>query len=154
MVVVRFKEMVAECGSIISVRIQLACAACCGAVLLLKSLPHFILSYPLDDLNCLSFMRLSIALVAALAAVPATAGPVRERSLQSILSGLLDHQEFVGGLFGNVIQDVAEELGSAKDRSQKVVDGARRFVDGAERTVERWVQDGRDYIKQNDLICE
>lgn len=154
MVVVRFKEMVAECGSIISVRVQLACAACCGAVLLLKSLPHFTLSYPLDDLNCLSFMRLSIALAAALAAVPATAGPVRERSLQSILSGLLDHQEFVGGLFGNVIQDVAEELGSAKDRSQKVVDGARRIIDDAGRTVERWVQDGRDYIKQNDLICE
>lgn len=148
--------MVAKCGFHKRVRVQLACAACCGAlrVLLLNPPTSLFHCYPLDDLNCLSFMRLSIALAAALAAVPATAGPVRERSLQSILSGLLDHQEFVGGLFGNVIQDVAEELGSAKDRSQKVVDGARRIIDGAGRTVERWVQDGRDYIKQNDLICE
>lgn len=99
-------------------------------------------------------MRLSIALAAALAAVQAAAGPVRERSLQSILSGLLGHQEFVGGLFGDVLHDVAEELGNAKERSQKVVDDARRIIDDAGRTVERWVQDGRDYIKQNDLICE
>jgi len=110
--------------------------------------------YPLDDLNCPYLMRLSFALAAALAAAPAAAGPVRERSLQSILSGLLGHQEFVGGMFGDVMQDAVEQLGNAKERSQKVVDDARRVIDDAGRTVERWVQDGRDYIKQNDLIYE
>lgn len=99
-------------------------------------------------------MRISVALAAALAAAPALAGPVRERSLQSILSGLLEHQDFLGGLFGDAMQDVAKEIDNRKEQSQRLVDGARRIVDNAGRTVESWVANGRDYIKQNDLICK
>ena len=99
-------------------------------------------------------MRLSAALATALVAAPSLAGPVRERSLQSILSGLLDHQEFLGGVFGDVVKDTLAEIDSAKEKSHKVVDDARRVIGDAGRTVEHWVEDGRDFIKKNNMICK
>lgn len=89
-------------------------------------------------------MRVTKALFFSLfAAVLTSANPVQNLDgLQTILTGTPEQVQFLGDVFGEIVEGV-----------ERIVEESKKLFSDASETVDRWVHDGREYIKQHDQIC-
>lgn len=61
---------------------------------------------------------------------------------QTVLNEIGDISDFTGGLFGGI----AKGIGSAAKQAEKI-------FHGGQEKVEKWVEKGKEFVKQNGLTC-
>lgn len=82
-------------------------------------------------------------LLPLLAAVSSTATPLDDSyNLQTIFPGNVDQSRF----YSNEFSKIAEEV-------EHVIDDSKKLFSEVTESFERWMHDGREYIKQNDHTC-
>lgn len=96
-------------------------------------------------------MRATSTLLLSLSLISATfAVPVDEFNLQTVFSELPEYSRILEGLIGNVASDVEDAI----ERSRKtVIEDTKKVVEGVGETVQKWVENGRSYIRQYGQTC-
>jgi hypothetical protein len=59
---------------------------------------------------------------------------------QTLLSDIIGYSDLTGGIFGEIVRGV-----------EHIVQGAEKV---AEKEVEQWAEGGREFVKQNGLVCK
>jgi len=59
---------------------------------------------------------------------------------QTILSNIVGYSDLTGGIFSEFVKGV-----------EYIIHGAEKVV---EKKVEKWVESGKEFVKQNGLVCE
>jgi hypothetical protein len=59
---------------------------------------------------------------------------------QIVVSDILEYSDLTGGLFGQIVKGVEDIVHAAGEVEEKMV--------------EQWFEDGKEFVKENGLVCE
>ena len=93
----------------------------------------------------------SSLLLSLLAAGATSATPIGDfNGLQTILTGIVEHAGDLSGLLEGATKDILDFVDSSRDA---VEEDAKKVLSDAEKTVEKWAEGGREFVKQHGTTC-